>query len=70
MHAFFSLPLFVVNDEFTGRRSCPYLQFRTFLICRMAPIRKNAWRSSFISYECRNDRVVKYEGPFNLNLSL
>ena len=36
---FFSFPLFVSHDEFTGRLSCPYLQFRTFLICRMAPIK-------------------------------
>ena len=51
--------LFVAHDEFTGRLSCPYLQIRTFLICRMAPIRTNASRSSFISYEGRRDRAVK-----------
>ena len=50
---------FVAHDEFTGRLSCPYLQIRTFLICRMAPIRTNASRSSFISCEGRRDRAVK-----------
>lgn len=58
-YAIFSFSLSVAHDEFTGRLSCPYLQIRTYLICRMAPIRTNASRSSFISYECRRDRAVK-----------
>lgn len=52
-------PLFAVFDEFTPRRSCPYLQFRTFLICRMAPIRRNSWRSWFISHVCRHGSYLK-----------